>query len=181
MSDHLRAVAVSQDRSAFEEVFRHFAPRVKAYLTKSGGDAAAAEEVMQETMATVWRKAGQFDPTKSSASAWIFTIARNLRIDAYRRDRRPEIDFDDPALVPDGDPAPDELIYSRQAAHEVTSALAELSEAEQQVLRLAYFEDKSQSTIAKQLGIPLGTVKSRMRLAFGKLRVSLSEKTGDVQ
>lgn len=181
MANHLRAVATKHDRAAFEEVFRHFAPRVKAYLTRAGGDAGAAEEVMQETMATVWRKAIQFDPAKSSASTWIFTIARNLRIDAYRRERRPEIDLDDPALVPDGDPAPDDLIYSRQAAVAVKSALAALSPAEQDVLRLAYFEDKSQSTIAKQLGIPLGTVKSRMRLAFGKLRVSLSDRSGDLK
>ncbi len=179
MAGHLKAIASSQDRTAFEEVFRHFAPRVKAYLSKSGGDPGLAEELMQETMAAVWRKAAQFDPAKASASTWIFTIARNLRIDAYRRERRPEVDFDDPALVPEDEAPADNIIEARQNAEMMHEALSTLSQAEQDVLKLAFFEDKSQSVIATQLGIPLGTVKSRMRLSFGKLRVAMSEMLGD--
>lgn len=179
MSGHLKAIASSQDRKAFEEVFRHFAPRVKAYLSKAGGDAGAAEELMQETMAAVWRKAAQFDPAKASASTWIFTIARNLKIDAYRRERRPELDPDDPALVPEEEPPADSAFEARQTAEAIHDVLATLSQAEQEVLKLAFFEDKSQSAIASQLGIPLGTVKSRMRLSFGKLRTAMSEMLGD--
>ncbi len=179
MSDCIRAVAVSADRAAFEELFRHFAPRVKSYLQRGGGAAAAAEELMQETMVTIWRKAGQFDPARSSASTWVFTIARNLRIDAYRHERHPEIDPNDPVLVADDEPAADALIEARQAAERVSAALAELSEGEQAILRLAFFEDQTQSAISERLRLPLGTVKSRMRLAFGKLRKALADSTGE--
>lgn len=178
MDQWIRAIAASADREAFEKLFRHFAPRVKAYLARAGG-AAAAEELMQETMVAVWRKAGQFDPSRSSASTWIFTIARNLRIDAYRRERRPEYDPEDPALVPEAEPAADASIERRQTAEAVAAALEGLSEAEQTILRLAYFEDETQSAISRRLGVPLGTVKSRVRLAFGKLRAAMTNESGE--
>ena len=181
MADYLRCVAESHDRSAFEKLFRHFAPRVKAYLLRAGGNASTAEDLMQETMVTIWRKAGQYDPSRASASTWVFTIARNLRIDAYRRERHPEIDPDDPALVPDDVPSADMLIQTQQIAESVNAALASLSEAEQTVIRLAYFEHQAQSAISEQLGIPLGTVKSRVRLAYGKLRASLADNVGDTK
>lgn len=171
----LCAVGQSQDRAAFAQLFRHFAPRVKSYLLRLGGDAAGAEEVMQETMVNVWRKADRYDPSKANASTWIFTIARNLRIDAFRRDRHPEIDPDDPAFVPDPPEAPDQSIEREQSATKLTEAIARLSEAEQSLLRLSFFEDLSHSIISERLGLPLGTVKSRLRLAFGKLRTSLSQ------
>jgi RNA polymerase sigma-70 factor (ECF subfamily) len=175
LSQLLVAVGTSQDRSAFAELFRHFAPRLKGYLQRIGGDMAAAEESMQEAMVLVWRKAGQFDPAKANASTWIFTIARNARIDSFRRDRRPELDPDDPALVPDAEEQPDVALAKGQSAVKLKEAMENLSEAEQSVLHLSFFEDLSHSIIAKQLGIPLGTVKSRLRLAFGKLRGVLSE------
>ena len=180
MAECLKSVARMKDRAAFETLFRHFAPRVKAYLMRSGGDPAAAEELMQETMTSVWRKAEQFDPAKSSASTWIFTIARNLKIDAYRRERRPEINENDPALVPAEVPQPETVVQGLQAAERIKTAMQDLSDAEQAVLQLAYFEDKAQSAIASQLDIPLGTVKSRLRLAFGKLRIALEPTLGDV-
>lgn len=178
MSECLSRIAATGDRAAFEVLFRHFAPRVKAYLSRGGG-AAAAEELMQETMVAVWRKASQFDPSRSSASTWIFTIARNLRIDAYRRERHPEYDPNDPALVPEAEPAADLVIEQRQSAEMIGAALGRLSEAEQSILRLAYFEDEPQSAISRRLGVPLGTVKSRVRLAFGKLRAALGETDGE--
>lgn len=176
MSACICAIAERQDRAAFERVFRHFAPRVKAYLMRGRGDPAAAEEIMQEVMTVVWRKAALFDPSKSSAGTWIFTIARNLRIDAFRHARRPEFDPADPAFVPDDEPPADAAMETQQDVQRVQVALSRLSDAEQTVLRLAYFEEHSQATIAKQLGIPLGTVKSRVRLAFGKLRAALSDE-----
>jgi RNA polymerase sigma-70 factor (ECF subfamily) len=178
MTEHLSDLARSRDRAAFENLFRHFAPRVKAYIMKLGGDAAVAEELMQETMVLVWRKAGQFDPAKSSASTWIFTIARNLRIDAFRRERRPELDPDDPALAPEPDPSADAAVILQQSAERLNAAIIELGPNEQVVLQLAFFEDKSHSVISDELGIPLGTVKSRLRLAFGKLRSALEESVG---
>lgn len=181
MAEHLAAVAKSQDAAAFEALFGHFAPRVKAYVMKLGGDAASAEELAQETMVLVWRKAALFDPTKASAATWIFTLARNLRIDAFRRERRPELDPDDPALSPDPEPAADSIMDRQQAADRLGAAIAELSLHEQALLKLAYYEDKSHSMIASELGIPLGTVKSRLRLAFGKLRNVLASTLGDAR
>ncbi len=170
----LSAVAGERDRAAFEVLFRAFAPRVKGYLARLGGDSASAEELMQETMVQVWRKAGLFDPAKASAATWIFTIARNLRIDAFRRDRRPDFDVNDPTLVPDAEPPPDGTLIRNEEAGRLAAALVDLSPAEQAVLRLAYFDGLSQEAIAARLAIPLGTVKSRVRLAFGKLRAALS-------
>lgn len=178
LSRLLLSVGSTRDKAAFAELFRHFAPRLKGYLLRLGGDAAAAEEAMQEAMVLVWRKAEQFDPAKANASTWIFTIARNVRIDTFRRERRPEFDPDDPALVPDPEEQPDASLARGQSAVMVREALTKLSEAERAVLHLSFFEDLSHSVIASKLGVPLGTVKSRLRLAFGKLRDELSDLEG---
>ena len=177
MSDLLVKVGQSRDVEVFEELFRHFAPRVKAYMAKSGS-ANAAEELMQETMVSVWNKAAMYDPGKGAASTWIFSIARNLRIDAYRREKHPEYDENDPAFQPPQEPAADNKLEGEQSARLVRSALASLPPDQAEVLRLAYYEDNSQSEIAAALALPLGTVKSRMRLAFQKLRIELGQ-TGD--
>jgi len=178
LSALLCAIGETQDKEAFAELFKHFAPRLKSYIIRLGSDAGAAEELTQETMVLVWRKASQFDPAKASASTWIFTIARNARIDAFRREKRPEYDPEDPALVPDALEAPDEPISREQSAAQLANAMQRLSEPERAVLHLSFFEDLSHGMIAERLGIPLGTVKSRMRLAFGKLRAALSELGG---
>lgn len=177
MSERIAAVAATADREAFAEIFRYYAPRVKAYLMRQGSDGARAEELMQDVMATVWRKAGQFDPSRASASAWIFAIARNLRIDVFRREKHPELDPDDPALVPEAESLPDAAIMNEQAARRLREALSALPEAEQGVLRMAYFEDKSHARISAELKIPLGTVKSRVRLAFARLRAALGDES----
>lgn len=174
-------VAERKDRAAFAELFRHFAPRLKSYLLRLGGTAGSAEELVQETMVAVWRKADRYDPLKASASTWIFTIARNLRIDAYRRDKHPEIEADDPALAPEPAEAPDAAVGREQSAAQLTEALANLSEADQALLRMSFFDDLSHSTIAGRLGLPLGTVKSRIRLAFGKLRSALDQPRDDLR
>jgi RNA polymerase sigma-70 factor (ECF subfamily) len=177
MSALLAEIGRSPDVERFELLFRHFAPRVKAYMAKTGSP-GNAEELMQETMVAVWNKAALYDPGKGAASTWIFSIARNLRIDAWRREKRPEFDPDDPALVPDGEPAADSRLEGAQQAVLVRSALETLPPDQAEVLRLAFYEDNSQSEIAAALDLPLGTVKSRMRLAFGKLRHALAE-TGE--
>jgi RNA polymerase sigma-70 factor (ECF subfamily) len=179
MSGHLRAIADRGDRQAFEAVFIHFAPRIKAYLMRLGGDAVTAEEVTQETMVMVWRKAALYDPAKASPATWIFTIARNQRIDAFRRERHPEIDPEDPALRIDDDPAADTVLETKQSSAEVSRAIAELATSERQLLTLAYYEDKSHTMISAELGIPLGTVKSRMRQVFRKLRSHLAPELGE--
>ena len=179
MSGHIAAIAQNADRAAFRAVFDFYAPRVKGFLMRSSGDAARAEELAQETLATVWRKAALFDPQKASASTWIFTIARNLRIDAFRREKRPELDPNDPALQVSAPPDPDESLAGVQDAEHLVKAMAELSEGERRLLAMAYYEDKSHSKIAAELDLPLGTVKSRMRQTFVKLRARLENVVRD--
>ncbi len=161
---------------AFRALFEHFAPRVKAILMRQGADAGTAEDVVQETMANVWRKAALFDPAKASCATWVFRIARNVRIDQLRRTNRPEPDMDDPALVRDPDPQADEMLSRGQDIERIKKVVADLSQEQQDVLKLAFFEGKPHSEIAAELDIPLGTVKSRIRLAFRHLRVGLERQ-----
>lgn len=171
----LRKVAEDADRAAFAALFAHFAPRVKAYMMRLGSDATSAEELAQEALATVWRKASQYDPSKAAASTWIFTIARNLRIDAFRREKRPELDPEDPALVPDAPAPADDMVIAGQQAERIRAALRKLPSEQRQVVRMSFYDDKSHSEIADELDLPIGTVKSRIRLAFQRLRESLGE------
>jgi RNA polymerase sigma-70 factor (ECF subfamily) len=179
MADRLVAIGRSGDRAAFEAVFEYYAPRLKAYLMRAARDPSIADEVMQETMVIVWRKAAQYDPAKASPATWIFTIARNLRIDAFRRGRRPEIDPNDPAFIPEMDLPADQAIVRQETESGLRKAMAALSETEQQLLQMAFYEDLSHSSIAAQLGVPLGTIKSRIRMAFAKLRTALENSEGE--
>jgi len=173
-SDLLSAVA-RQDKASFASLFRHFAPRIKSYMLRLGSDDFQAEELAQETMATVWRKAGQYDPGRAAASTWIFTIARNLRIDAFRRTNRPELDPEDPAFVPEALPQGDAVVEQKQNAERIQAALATLPDEQRQVLHLSFFDDKTHSEIAAELNLPLGTVKSRIRLAFGRVKAAIGD------
>lgn len=168
-------IAETADREAFAELFRHFAPRIKSYMLRLGASDGEAEDLAQEAMVAVWRKAGQFDPGKAAAATWIFAIARNLRIDRLRRERRPEIDPDDPALVPDDAPSADQVLAASQSRERVRKALRELPEEQIRVVELSFFEDLPHAAISQSLGIPLGTVKSRLRLAMGRLRTALGD------
>ena len=165
-----------RDRAAFEMLFHHFAPRVKAYLLRLGANVAQAEDLAQEALLLLWRKAAQFDPARASAATWIFTIARNLRIDAIRRERRPELDPDDPALVPDADPPPDAGLMRDDEDTRLRAAIARLPAEQAQVLQLSFFADKPHGAIAAELGLPLGTVKSWLRLAMMRIRTALGEE-----
>jgi RNA polymerase sigma-70 factor (ECF subfamily) len=164
-------IAAAADRAAFAELFQHFAPRVKSYGMRLGAPGPAAEELAQETLLTVWRKAAQFDPARASASTWIFTIARNLRIDAQRRDRPPP----EPAEDVDPSPLADAVISGAEQEARVRRALDGLTPEQLQVIQLFYFSETPHSAIAESLGLPLGTVKSRLRLAMGRLRALLED------
>lgn len=172
----LVAISERQDRAAFSGLFSHFAPRVKAYLIRHGATNEAAEELAQETLLRVWRKAHLFDPTVAAPSTWIFRIARNLRIDRIRRERRPEFDPEDPALVRDADPAADQQIELSQEGARVRAAVDMLPPDQKQAIMLSFFEDKPHREIADELGLPLGTVKSRIRLAFARVRQTLGDE-----
>ena len=165
----IAAVALRRDREAFACLFDYYAPRLKAYLMKAGATASAAEDFAQDAMLTVWRKAELFDARKARAATWIFTIARNRRLDALRREKRPlpapEIELDGEA--PD---RPDRLLDAAEDADRVRDALMRLKPEQAQVLRLAFFMDHPHSEIARRLDLPLGTVKSRIRTAMIRLR-----------
>lgn len=175
----IEAVAVSRDRAAFARLFDHFAPRIKAYMRRAGASDGMAEDLAQETMLSVWRKADRFDPATAGASTWIFTIARNLRIDALRRQMRhttgsAQISADHDLLV-DGAPLPDDRVTATQMETRVRAAMTGLSAEQARVVELSFFEDRPHGEIAKVLDLPLGTVKSRLRLAMNKLRGLLDE------
>jgi len=169
------AIAAKCDREAFARLFGYYAPRVKAYLLRRGTDGAAAEELAQEAMLIVWRRADSFDPAKASASTWIYTIVRNLRIDALRKGKRAVFDVNDPCFVQEPPRRPDDVMQSDQMERRVREALKNLPEEQAVVIRLSFFEDQAHSEIADQLCLPLGTVKSRLRLAMRRLQPLLGE------
>lgn len=167
------AVAQQRDRDAFVRLFDHFAPRLTAYLQRLGVEATFAEELTQEVMVTLWRKADQFDASKSSVATWLYRIARNRRIDALRRDR---LDFVDP-LEP-GQDVPDDSDTERsldmvQREDFLRTAMESLPPEQLSLVKMAFYEGLSHSEIAERASIPLGTVKSRIRLAFTRLRRQL--------
>lgn len=167
-SDLIVAIARDQDRAAFARLFSHFAPRIKTLIMQLGASPARAEEIAQDTMLAVWRKAQLFDPAGASASGWIYRIARNLHLDAIRRDKRlaampADAEADDTAQ-------PDAILALQDTEKRVRAAIAELSPEQLRVITLSFFEDMPHAEIARELSIPLGTVKSRVRLAMQRLR-----------
>lgn len=168
----IEAVALRRDREAFAQLFSHYAPRLKAWLIKSGAPPAAAEDFAQDAMLTVWRKADLFDARKARAATWIFTIARNRRLDMLRRDARP-LPTPEIALAEAEVLRPDDILSVSQDAERIRDALSRLKPDQVEVLRLAFFLDSPHSEIARRLDLPLGTVKSRIRNAMIKLRLIL--------
>lgn len=173
-ADLMSAVAQRQDRDAFAELFAYYAPRVKSYMLRLAAGEAQAEELSQEVMITVWRKARLFDRTQASVSTWIFRIARNRRIDLSRRQRPMDLDPEMPGVAPEALPAPDARLTAEEREGQVRAALAELPEEQIGLLKAAFYEGLSHREIADRTGLPLGTVKSRIRLAFAKMRARLA-------
>ena len=166
--DHMTRIRDQQDQVAFAELFAHFAPRVKGFLMRSGADASLAEECAQEVMATCWHKAHMFDAARASVATWIFTIARNRKIDVLRKARRPEPD--DLGWGPEEEPEQADVIALQQDTERLSVALTQLPAAQRELIEKAYFGDLTHSEIAAQTGLPLGTIKSRIRLALERLR-----------
>jgi len=165
---HMERIRAHRDQAAFAELFRYFAPRVKAFLMKSGAGEALAEECTQEVMATLWHKAELFDPSRASVATWIFTIARNRKIDALRKQRRPEPE--ELTWGPEAEPAQDDIVALQQESEQLREAIAALPAKQRELIERAYFGDLSHSEIAAETGLPLGTIKSRIRLALDRLR-----------
>ncbi|CDX46913.1 RNA polymerase sigma factor [Mesorhizobium sp. ORS 3359] len=173
----LAAVAARRDRAAFAVLFAFYAPRLKAFLKRSGMTASVAEDVAQETMLLVWKKASYFDPARAGASTWIFTIARNARIDRLRRDGRPAAIAEafDPSDQPEEPVSGEQAMIAAEREERVRTAIALLPPEQADILKKSFFGEETQSEIADAVGIPLGTVKSRVRLALGRLRQILDD------
>lgn len=171
----VQRVAKNLDREAFAELFDVVAPRIKSFMIRKGALPDVAEEVVQETMINVWTKAGLYNPAKGSAFAWIFTIARNLRIDRIRRETSRPLselgDFDAPSDEKGGE----EIVLQKDEARTVTRALSKMPPEQMEILVLSFIDDVTQAEIAKRLNLPIGTVKSRMRRAYSTLRTTLEE------
>lgn len=175
MADLLRRIAERADRAAFRELYETYGPRVKAYMMRKGADAGTAEDLAQETLLTVWRKASLYAGDKGSMTTWVFTIARNLRIDRLRREV-PWQELPEWRLAEASEEAlPDEALAEKQQQVRLQAALTDLPADQREVVTLAYLEGLSHSEIATRLGLPLGTVKSRMRIAYQKVRATLED------
>lgn len=174
-ADLVEQVAAHADRAAFTRLFAYYGPRVKGYLLRLGLDAAQSEELTQDVMVAVWRKAGSFDRRQASVSTWIFRIARNRRIDVFRQERRAMVDAHDPAFQPPAEAAPDEAAQASEREIRVRRAMEDLPPEQRDLVREAFYEDRSHREIAERTGMPLGTVKSRLRLAMAKLKLQLDD------
>jgi RNA polymerase sigma-70 factor (ECF subfamily) len=175
MADLLRRVAEQADPEAFHELFQTYGPRVKAYMMRRGADAATAEDLAQETLLTVWRRASLYVAEKGSAATWIFAIARNVRIDRLRREV-PWQELPEGRLEQPSDEAlPDEALSEKERQLRVQAALSQLPPEQHEVVALSYLDGLSHGEIAQRLGLPLGTVKSRMRIAYQRIRAALED------
>jgi len=167
------AVRDQRDRTAFVALFDHFAPRLKAFVMRSGLGSGQAEEIVQDVMLSVWRKADQFDPHRAQVSAWIYQIARNRQIDVIRKERRPVPE--ELAEDPDAEPDASQILAVEQEAGLLKAALATLKPDQRDVIEKAYLGELSHQQISDQTGLPLGTIKSRIRLGLERLRYELKE------
>jgi RNA polymerase sigma-70 factor (ECF subfamily) len=168
-------VATKRDKAAFLKIFKHFSPKVKGFLVSRGLNQATADDVLQEVMLAVWQKAENYTSAKAGLSTWIFTIARYKYIDRLRHDGRRKTEQDEPDLRASDSPVSDDEVFQEQRKDAVQEAISRLPEDQQSVIFLSFIKGLSHSEIAEQLGMPLGTVKSRIRRAFGQLREELGE------
>jgi RNA polymerase sigma-70 factor (ECF subfamily) len=175
LNDLMRAVARDRDRIAFRQIFEYFSPRVKALIQRQGAAPDVADEIVQETMVNIWRKAGQFDAERASAATWVFTIARNQRIDLIRKANRPTPDMEDPSMAPAPEKSASETMVQAEEATSVRAAIADLPAEQREIIQHAFFEDKTHIEVAQSLDLPLGTVKSRIRLAMKRIKSRLGE------
>jgi RNA polymerase sigma-70 factor, ECF subfamily len=171
----MKKIAEEGCRNSFGQLFEYYAPRLKSYLKRMGAEEASAEEIVQDVMLTVWRKAGQFDAAQASVSTWIFRIARNRQIDMFRQASRPDLSPEEPMLKPAEEEAPDDQLSRLQVEERVRAQLKTLPPEQLDLLKAAFYQGLSHSEIASTYNLPLGTVKSRIRLAFDRLRGRLED------
>jgi len=174
MRDNLLAIGKHRDKAAFADFYAHFSGRIKSFLIGKNMDEATAEELSQEIMLIVWRRAESYNPEKAAASTWLFTIARNRRIDHLRGNSRVEIELDDEMLeIDDDEPTQEDRVGLAQQTVKLENAMSKLPAEQRQVIHLSYFRGQSHGAIADWLDLPIGTVKSRIRLAMQAIRTDL--------
>ena len=171
----MRAIALRRDRGALAELYALFAPRLRGFLFRLGCDGAEADDLIHDIFLTVWQRADRYDPERASVSTWLFTVARNRRIDRLRRERRHEAAEAAPPPPSDGRPHPDDVIAADRIGERLRRLIKELPVEQSEVLRRAYFEEQTLLVISQETNVPLGTVKSRVRLAFQHLRRALED------
>jgi len=172
------SIANNRDEDAFKCLFNYFAPRVKSFMLRSGLREGMADEIAQETLLTVWRKAEQYNGSLAGVSTWIFTIARNKKIDRFRKDSRPLPDANDPTYAFQEEHTPEQKITLAMDTDRLYSALKKLPADQRDVLVLSFIKDNPHREIADILDIPLGTVKSRIRLGLARLKTLVEHAEG---
>lgn len=172
----MKRLSERQDQDAFNMLFDYYSPRIRSVMIKQGCSGELADEIAQETLLKVWRKAAMFNPDKGSVASWVFTIARNLKIDRFRKElpwqKLPE-DFDQ---IPSDCQQADEIVSENQRRDQLLLVLETLPKEQRQIVTMSFLEGQSHGEIAKTLDLPLGTVKSRMRLAATKIKKAMKEK-----
>lgn len=171
----VEAVSCRRDKQAFAILYRSYAPRLKTWLMRRGLTAGMAEDLAQETMIAVWRKASYYRPERAGVTTWIFRIARNHSIDHLRRVSNELKNSDNQAEPTETEATGEAFLMGVEREHLIRSALETLTPEQSQTIRLSFFEDKPHSEIAQELGLPLGTVKSRIRMALMRLRLLLQD------
>nr|WP_232284977.1 sigma-70 family RNA polymerase sigma factor [Pseudoalteromonas tunicata] len=177
LKNWLTDIAVDRDRQAFAQIFKWFAPKIIRFGIKQLGSEAAANELLQDTMSNVWRKSHLFDFDKGAATTWIYTIMRNVSFDMLRKIRSQREDYlsDDMWPIVEAQNVQEVEFADHLMQSHIAQYIELLPQAQQQVIRGVYFQELSQEQLAEQLNIPLGTVKSRLRLALNKLKEQLGE------
>ncbi len=175
-SEWLQRIGAAADKQAFVQLFNYFAPRVKAYLRRQGLAPDAAEDLTQDIMLQIWKRAGQFDGAKARASTWIFTIARNRLIDSWRKNKNAAIPTDDFSQIEEPAYEPQQGMDAEREGKAVREAVQHLPQAQRELVEDSFFQDRSHHMIAEARKIPLGTVKSRLRLALARLRKNINEE-----
>ncbi len=166
----LKDIALKQDKLAFAKLFKYYAPRIKSYLAQNGTSLEEADELVQNTFITIWQKADQFNQDKSNASTWIFTIARNKKIDSFRKNKKEEVNIDDIFSLSDITQNIESNLNEKEQTTIIKNALSKLPSKQAEVIKMAYLQDKTHQNISDEKNISIGTVKSRIRLGLGKLK-----------
>ena len=178
LTECLEKVAENQDRQAFEKLFDHYAPLIRAYsLAREPGADLVADELVQEVMTRVWLKADKYNSKLANLNTWIFTLARNCRIDYLRRNSRYLTEIDPTDLfnnIEDETPGPFQRVQQSRAEENIRAELKNLPAEQSEILTKVYLEGKSHQQASDELKLPLGTVKSRVRLALKKLEVMVA-------